>query len=115
MVTRMADTLARKLRKEQTNAERRLWRALRNRRLGGHKFRRQQPIGPYIADFVCFEAKLIIELDGDHHDAPERRVHDQVRIAFLEREGFRVIRFWNRELDESFDSVVESIFRAVRA
>jgi very-short-patch-repair endonuclease len=105
---------ARKLRRESTNAERRLWSALRNRHVGRYKFLRQQPIGPYVVDFVCFEEKLIVELDGDQRDQPENRVADAARTAFLEREGFRVMRFWNHELDESLDSVIEAIFRAAR-
>jgi adenine-specific DNA-methyltransferase len=110
----MSHTFARHLRRTQTNAERRLWLALRNRKLGRHKFRRQQPIGPYIVDFICFEEKLIIELDGDQHDQPENATADAARTAYLERQGFRVMRFWNRELDRSLDGVVETVFRAIR-
>ncbi|MGD0191352.1 MAG: endonuclease domain-containing protein [Rhizomicrobium sp.] len=110
----MSHTFARHLRLTQTNAERRLWWALRNRRLGRCKFRRQQPIGPYIVDFICFEAKLVVELDGEQHDQPDNAAADAVRTAYLEGRGFRVMRFWNRQLDESLDSVVETIFRAIR-
>ena len=110
----MTQDRAKKLRREQTNAERRLWNALRDRRLGRHKFRRQHPIGPYVVDFVCLEARLIIELDGEHHDAPEHQSRDAVRTAYLKSNGYRVVRFWNRDLDESVDSVLEKIFHSVR-
>lgn len=101
---------ARKLRREQTDVERKLWHALRGRRFHAFKFRRQQPIGPYIADFVCFEAKLIIELDGSQHGTLDGRSADHVRVACLARDGFRVRRFWNHELIENFDGVLEAIW-----
>lgn len=102
---------ARKLRREQTDVERKLWYALRGRRFHAFKFRRQQPIGPYIADFVCFDAKLIIELDGSEHGTPENRAADRVRTVRLMRDGFRVRRFWNEDLIENFDGVLEEIWR----
>ena len=108
----MKHEFARKLRREQTSFERRLWSALRNRRLAHCKFRRQQPIGPYIADFVSFEMRLVIELDGSQHATPEHASTDSVRTTFLESQGFRVLRFWNGELVESFEGVVDAIFRA---
>jgi very-short-patch-repair endonuclease len=86
---------ARRLRREQTDFERRLWYALRDRRFLAYKFRRQQPIGPYVADFVCFQDKLVIELDGSQHAMPENLAGDRMRTEFLEGEGFRVLRFWN--------------------
>jgi adenine-specific DNA-methyltransferase len=110
----MTHEFARQLRHEQTDAERRLWRVLRNRRLAQHKFRRQQPIGPYAVDFVCLEMKLIVELDGERHDQPESIAADAERTVFVKQEGFRVLRFWNRDLDASIDSVLEAIFRALR-
>ncbi len=67
-----------------------------------------------MADFVCFGVKLIVELDGDRHDQPENVEADKLRTAFLEREGFRVLRYWNRELDESLDGVVHAILCAAR-
>jgi adenine-specific DNA-methyltransferase len=100
---------ARKLRREQTDVERKLWYALRDRRFHGFKFRRQQPIGPYIADFVCFETKLVIELDGDQHGAAALEAYDHARTERLAADGFRVIRFWNHELNENFDGVLDSI------
>lgn len=86
---------ARKLRRNGTDAERALWFHLRDRRLGGLKFRRQHPIGPYTVDFACVEARLIVELDGGQH--LEACSRDAVRTAFLEAQGWRVIRLWDHE------------------
>lgn len=110
----MKHDFARTLRREQTDVERKLWYALRNRRFVGFKFRRQQPIGPYIADFVCFEEKLIVELDGSQHGIPENETADRKRAAYLERDGFRVIRYWNHELNENFEGVLEGIWRVLK-
>ncbi|MDZ4381357.1 MAG: DUF559 domain-containing protein [Parvibaculum sp.] len=97
---------ARQLRVEATDAEARLWQRLRNRMLGGFKFRRQFPVGPYIADFVCIERKLIVELDGGQHaDNPA----DERRTRFLELRGYRVIRFWNPDVLANTDGVLEMI------
>lgn len=97
---------ARQLRVEATDAEARLWQRLRNRMLGGFKFRRQFPVGPYIADFVCIERKLIVELDGGQHaDNPA----DERRTRFLELRGYRVIRFWNPDVLSNTDGVLEMI------
>lgn len=88
-----------------------MWAALRNRRLGGIKFRRQYSIGDFIADFVCVEKKLIIEIDGGYHDAvPEKDVRRQ---RFLEARGYRVIRFWNEDVLDDVDSVVAAIAKAI--
>jgi very-short-patch-repair endonuclease len=84
---------ARELRKNPTDAERKLWAHLRLRQIGGYKFRRQHPLGPYIVDFVCIEKKLIVEVDGGQHD--EKRFYDAKRDKWLEEKGFKVIRFWN--------------------
>jgi len=86
---------ARSMRRQPTLAEQKLWSLLRNRRFVGFKFRRQVPIGPYIADFVCYEAKLIIEADGSQHADNAR---DLVRDAELERRGFRLLRLWNSDI-----------------
>ena len=97
---------ARQLRVEATDAEARLWVHLRNRSLGGFKFRRQFPVGPYVADFVCIERKLIVELDGGQHaDNPA----DERRTRFLELRGYRVIRFWNPDVLSNTDGVLEMI------
>jgi very-short-patch-repair endonuclease len=105
---------ARKLRREQTDVERKLWSALRSRQFHGCKFRRQQPIGPYIVDFVCFESKLAIELDGGQHGADKAVAYDQARTCHLEKDGFLVLRFPNHELNANFDGVLEAIERQVR-
>ncbi len=97
--------LARKLRKNQTDAEQMLWLQLRNRRFMNYKFRRQFPIEPYIVDFVCLDLKLIIELDGSQHNEQA----DSVRTQFLEQQGFKVIRFWNHDVFNYGDAVLEEI------
>jgi very-short-patch-repair endonuclease len=100
---------ARQLRREQTDVERKLWHALRGRRFHGFKFRRQQPIGPYIADFVCFEGKLVIELDGDQDGSNTGLAYDMARSRRFNKDGFRVLRFPNHELRENFDGVLDGI------
>jgi very-short-patch-repair endonuclease len=102
---------ARLLRHEATATERLLWKELRNRKLAGAKFRRQQCLGPYILDFYCADKKLCIELDGGQHDTPERRHRDEIRSAFLEREGIRTVRFWNSQVRED----IENVLRRIRA
>src|SRR6478735_4081801 len=91
---------ARTLRKGPTEAEKHLWHFLRTEKLRGHKFRRQAAIGPYIVDFICFEMKLIVELDGPQHSEPNATEFDRQRTAWLTARGFRVMRFRNQELDE---------------
>ena len=107
----MRHDFARRLRRDQTDVERKLWYALRDRRLHGFKFRRQQPIGSYIVDFVCFEAKLIIELDGGQHGFDENLAADAARTVYLQSEGFRIMRYWNAELIENLDGAIEGICR----
>ena len=102
---------ARRLRGAATLVERKLWSRLRAAQLGGFSFRRQHPIGPFIADFYCAPLKLVIELDGDQH--AERRGYDAARTRFLESKGIDVLRFWNTELTTNFDSVLESIHREI--
>lgn len=99
---------ARRLCQDATDVERILWRALRGRQLDGLKFRRQHPIGPYVADFACLERGLVVELDGGQH-TPEA---DAARTAFLEREGFRVLRFWNPDILSNLDGVLQAVRRA---
>jgi very-short-patch-repair endonuclease len=106
---------ARRLRREQTNVERKLWLALRARRFHGAKFRRQQPIGAYIVDFVSFETKLVIELDGDQHGSEDGLAYDARRTQALAGDGFRVLRFANHEVNANFDGVLEAIARALHA
>ncbi|MYD50809.1 MAG: endonuclease domain-containing protein [Dehalococcoidia bacterium] len=98
---------ARELRKQSTDAERLLWSRLRDRRLMGLKFRRQSPIGRYVVDFVCYEHNLIVEIDGGHHQ--EQRASDLRRTEWLNSCGFSVIRYWNNQVLEDMDSVLESI------
>jgi len=98
---------ARQLRASQTDAERLLWLRLRDRRLNGAKFRRQVPIGPYIVDFVCQDAKLVIELDGGQHG--DQVNYDANRSAWLAAHGYRVVRFWNNELLENEQGVLTTI------
>ncbi|MBN1579453.1 MAG: endonuclease domain-containing protein [Anaerolineae bacterium] len=103
---------ARQLRQPQTPAERVLWQRLRNRQLGGYKFRRQHPIGRFIVDFYCAECHLAVEIDGDSHlDQVE---YDAERTARLEARGYHVIRFTNREVHQQTDSVLEAIFQVCR-
>jgi len=99
---------ARRLRRASTEAEKLLWRKLRARQLGGAKFRRQAPIGPYIVDFVSFEHKLVVEIDGGQHNAPAGQQHDINRTAWLETQGFRVLRFWNNQVLANLEGVLES-------
>ncbi|MCP4312895.1 MAG: endonuclease domain-containing protein [Bacteroidetes bacterium] len=96
---------AKDLRKQATDAERLLWKYLRAKQLGGVKFRRQQPIGKYIVDFVCFSHKLIIELDGGQHAQPDKRCYDQKRDNWLQGEGFKILRFWNTEILGNIEGV----------
>ncbi|QJD66308.1 endonuclease domain-containing protein [Xanthomonas campestris pv. badrii] len=105
----VALTNARALRTEMTDAERTLWRCLRRKQLQGLKFRRQHPIPPYVADFCCIEARLIIELDGAQHSASI----DQVRTQWLQSKGWTVLRFWNNDVLLSLDAVVDAIFKIV--
>ena len=96
---------ARALRNAATPAERKLWLQLRGSNLAGHKFSRQIAIGPFIGDLVCRRAKLIVELDGGHHDTEA----DDRRTRWLETQGYRVIRFWNNQVMNDMDSVVRQI------
>lgn len=100
-------TYSRELRKNQTDAERRLWMHLRGRRLAGFKFKRQIMFKPYIVDFVCLERKLILELDGSQHqDAAE---YDSKRTSYLVSLGFHVMRFWNNAIMTNLNGVLESV------
>ncbi|HEY7752079.1 MAG TPA: DUF559 domain-containing protein [Ignavibacteriaceae bacterium] len=101
--------LARRLRKESTDAEKLLWRYLRRKSLFGLKFRRQEQIGNYIVDFVCYEKKLIIELDGGHHNQDETKINDKRRQKWLESQKFKVIRFWNSEVLKNINGVLQEI------
>jgi very-short-patch-repair endonuclease len=104
---------ARELRKRQTPEEAKLWAVLRNRGLGEHKFKRQVPIGHFVVDFFCEESNLVIELDGDQHQAQEE--NDSERTIFLQNNGFRVIRFWNNDVMMSFSEVIVAIQAALKS
>lgn len=104
---------ARYLRKNLTPYERILWRHLRNRTLSGHKFRRQHPLDPYILDFYCPLAKLAVELDGSGHAYAMRRRRDREREQFFAQRGIRILRFWNDEVRENLDGVLQAIWWAL--
>ena len=103
---------ARDLRKEATDAEQWLWQHLRSRRLLGFKFRRQVPIGDYIIDFLCKEQKLVVELDGSQHQ--EQVEYDQRRSEYLEQQGYRVVRYWNHDVLQQGEVVLEDIVRRLQ-
>ena len=105
----MPSELARELRQNPTDAEKRLWQHLRNRQLDGHKFRRQVPLGRYVVDFACLEARLIVEVDGGQHGW--RAAADAARTAWLKGNGFRVLRFWNNEVLGNLAGVLDTIRR----
>ena len=107
----MTTPRARELHKNPTTAEQTLWKHLRLRQIDGHKFRRQQPIGRYIVDFVCLEAKLIVELDGAQH--AHQATYDSLRTEWLEGQGFKVLRFWNNHVLAEVEVVKEVILEAL--
>src|SRR5215475_2266514 len=102
--------IARRLRRDSTDAERRLWYRLRARQIDGAKFVRQDPIGPYVVDFVCRGLRLIVEVDGGQHATDKR---DAVRDAWLSDRGYRVLRFWNNDVLGNTEGVLESIAAAL--
>ena len=104
---------ARRLRVNQTGAEKTLWRQLRKLETKGTHFRQQVPIGPYVADFACLASRLVIEIDGSHHGKGSTKVRDESRTRWLESEGYRVPRFWNNDLIENPDGVLETIYSAL--
>jgi very-short-patch-repair endonuclease len=101
---------ARELRREQTKAERRLWAVLRGRQLCGFKFRRQHSVDRYVADFLCLEAKLIIELDGGQHYSEDGMKRDEIRDNYLAGLGFTVLRFSDRDVLKNMDGVLQRIY-----
>ena len=105
---------AKRLRREPSDAERKLWSGLRNRNLGGLKFRRQVSIGPYIADFACDEVRLILEVDGKQHDEPAAIAYDEERTAYLEQSGWRVTRFYAGDIVRRLDEVLRQILNCGR-
>lgn len=105
---------AKKLRKESTDTECKLWQQLRSKQCGGYKFRRQHPLGNYIVDFVCLESRLIIELDGSQH-LEETKMHDQQRDCWFQKEGYRILRFWDNEVLQNMAGVYQLIEEALRS
>lgn len=106
---------ARELRRNQTDAESLLWSILRNRRFGDFKFRRQHPLGRFILDFYCHDAKLSIELDGGQHNTDEGRRSDETRTQKIASQGIRELRFWNYEVLQETESVLEAIWNALHS
>jgi very-short-patch-repair endonuclease len=105
----MANEFARRLRKDMTDTEQFVWKRVRYRQIGGYKFRRQAPVGPFIADFVCHEAKVILELDGDQH--AEQADQDAARSGWFESQGYVVARFWNHEAFQDWDAIEDNLWR----
>ena len=103
---------ARELRHRQTTPEEMLWHQLRGRRLGGHEWRRQVPLGPYVVDFLCIAAKLAVEIDGRQH--AEQPIYDRERTRFVESMGFAVLRFTNEDVRDHLDEVLRRIADAQR-
>ncbi|HZR77215.1 endonuclease domain-containing protein [Bradyrhizobium sp.] len=108
--TSIRRSAARKLRANTTPHERLLWRALKELPRSGTHFRRQAPLGPYIVDFLCPAKRLVIEVDGGHHSDGETARHDRARQRWLEKEGYRVLRFWNSEIARDLKAVLEQIY-----
>jgi very-short-patch-repair endonuclease len=106
----MKRALAKELRGQMTDAEKRLWYRLRAHRFHGLKFKRQAPIGPYVVDFICFERRLVVELDGGQH---ADSATDRSRDDWLQNEGYRVLRFWNHDVLRRTDSVLSEIAEAL--
>jgi very-short-patch-repair endonuclease len=105
---------ARHMRKEMTPAEWRLWKALRELDISGTHFRRQMPIGPYIADFCCHQAKLVIEIDGAQHTEDANIGQDETRTQFLQARGYRVLRFWNHDVMRNAEGVVLTVLDVLK-
>jgi very-short-patch-repair endonuclease len=101
---------ARELRREMTLAERKLWQVLKERRLAGHRFRRQHPLGPYISDFACLEAGIVIEVDGGQHQGNEE---DRRRDRYMHNIGFKLLRFWNNDVLANLEGVCTVIAQAL--
>ena len=104
--------VARRLRRDRTEVEDKLWAHLRDRRLGGAKFRFQAPLAGHVADFACIEARLVVELDGGHHAA--RAEADAHRTRSLEQAGYTVLRFWNNEVNDNLEGVLTAIAEALK-
>jgi len=108
-VRRQISEHASKLRRDRTDAEEKFWQAVHNRQIDGFKFRFQHSLLPYVADFACLEAMLIVEIDGGQHD----EARDAKRTAFLESEGFEILRFWNSDVLTNLDGVIHVVREAL--
>jgi len=100
---------ARYLRKNMTDVEQLLWHRIRRKQLRGYSFRRQHPIGQYIVDFVCIKLKIVIELDGGQH--ADNKEYDKVRDEWIESQGYKTLRFWNNDVTENMDDVLQTIYK----
>ncbi|MHB8104689.1 MAG: endonuclease domain-containing protein [Dehalococcoidales bacterium] len=114
MEKKLITDAARELRTRQTEAEKILWFKIRDKQFHGIKFRRQEPIGNFIADFVCYEKKLILEIDGQPHKETSTKINDSQRTKWLKEQGFKVLRFWNSEIQNDIESVLEKIQNSLR-
>jgi len=110
----ISKSIASKLRHNQTDAEKALWIRLRSKQLKGVKFRRQQPIGKYIVDLITFDSRLIIEIDGSQHSEDNKTNKDEKRTMWLQQRGYQVIRFWDNEVLQNIDGVLEKILAALK-
>ena len=110
----MPNLRARVLRWDMTDDERRLWALLRRKQLAGYRFRRQHPMGTYIADFFCPSAKLIVELDGGQHSEDEQMHRDEIRTRWLALRGYRVLRIWNSDLKQRPNDILDMIMDAIQ-
>jgi very-short-patch-repair endonuclease len=104
---------ARRLRANTTDAEMKLWRYLKRMEINGSHFRRQVPVGPYVADFACLASRLVVEPDGSQHGESANPAKDDRRTLWLESEGYRVLRFWNNDIVENLDGVLDTIHAAL--
>jgi very-short-patch-repair endonuclease len=105
--------VAKRLRRDMTDAERVLWRELRAHRFEGFKFKRQEPLGPYVVDFICHAARLVVEIDGGQH--ADQGAADLERTHWLESQGFRVLRFWNNDVFANIEGVMRALEKELRA
>jgi len=101
--------IAKKLRNNPTPQEKIMWQLLRKKNFNGLKFSRQYPIGKYIVDFVCRRKKLVIELDGGQHNQIEHIIYDNERTKYIESKGFKIVRFWNNEIDTNLEGVYQKL------
>ncbi|WP_439544403.1 endonuclease domain-containing protein [Hyphomicrobium sp.] len=108
-MTNIMSDRARRLRREKTEAERKLWRELRTLNRQGFRFRQQAPVGPYIADFADHTAKLVIELDGGQHGMPSNAARDALRTKWLSGNGYRVLRYWNGDVLNNTSGVMAAV------